>query len=277
MEIRSALSWIHVTGLDAREFLQSQCTGDLRSLKPGEGLFTGVCQAQGRLIATLIIACVQQEAGNETFALILPKTMAEGVQSRLQKYIMRRKVLLTQDQGKVIHDEMGQTMAGLSFIEAGQSWGLISASSLISNPDNPLLTIAQDIERGRVWITPATNEQFVPQMIGLDKQGGVSFNKGCYPGQEVVARMHYLGKSKRGLFRAKVQCAQEISSESFLLGASVVDDAGKDWGQCCAIKLMPPPLMQALLVLSQESSPSSAYLLVDGKIVASVSSIQSIG
>jgi folate-binding protein YgfZ len=62
-----------------------------------------------------------------------------------------------------------------------------------------------DIEDGVPWITPETEDRFVPQMVNLDLLGGVSFNKGCYPGQEIVARMHYLGRLKQRMYRVKLR------------------------------------------------------------------------
>jgi hypothetical protein len=76
------------------------------------------------------------------------------------------------------------------------------------------------IRSGVAWITAATREQFVPQMIGLDAIGGVSFQKGCYPGQEIVARAHYLGEIKRRLHRAHTDGAAK-AGEPVLVGEQV--------------------------------------------------------
>ncbi|MBI2289829.1 MAG: folate-binding protein YgfZ, partial [Betaproteobacteria bacterium] len=71
-------------------------------------------------------------------------------------------------------------------------------------PVGPAVWDWLDIRAGIPFITPATQDQFVPQMANLDAIGGVSFNKGCYPGQEIVARMHYLGRLKQRMYLASV-------------------------------------------------------------------------
>jgi hypothetical protein len=80
-----------------------------------------------------------------------------------------------------------------------------------------------DIETGMPWLTLATSEQFIPQMLNLDKLGGVSLTKGCYTGQEIVARTHYLGKAKRTLFLAECQIAKpEPNSDIIDTGGQVL-------------------------------------------------------
>jgi folate-binding protein YgfZ len=78
-----------------------------------------------------------------------------------------------------------------------------------------------DILSGIPWLTLATSEEFIPQMLNLDKLGGISLTKGCYTGQEIVARTHYLGKAKRGLFVAACQTATPVAN------ASVIDANGQ--------------------------------------------------
>lgn len=262
---RSALTWLHVSGNDARAFLHSQITGDCRTLKVGEALFTGYCQAQGRLLATMLFACIAEENGAAAFALILPKSMLATTQTRLQKFIMRSKVKLVQGDGAVLQSPQPFTDSNINpaaaFEYLGSHWALIPASAM---PTLPLAHTAElsdefEINQGLVWITPATIETFVPQMIGLDTLGGVSFNKGCYPGQEVVARLHYLGKSKRGLYRAHINVHAPAKLDETLLGQNVVDASGKILGSVCAIA----PPHQALVVLGHEHANAEGRVLAE--------------
>lgn len=172
-------------GADAREFLQNQLTGDLRAIGEGEQLFTSYCNIQGRVICTLIVCCgVAKTIDNyeETFYLAISDDLLEDVKNRLQKYIFRAKVKLS---------DFSQT----STINVDK---IINKSSQTSWDE----WLHLEINNFHAWINKNNSEKFTPQMLGLDQNGGVSFTKGCYPGQEIVARTHYLGKAKRGLFQA---------------------------------------------------------------------------
>jgi folate-binding protein YgfZ len=79
-----------------------------------------------------------------------------------------------------------------------------------------------DIEAGIPWITPATQEQFVPQMVNLDLIGGVSFSKGCYPGQEIVARTHYRGQVKQRMYRAHIATDAAVQPGDRLYSADMI-------------------------------------------------------
>lgn len=80
---------------------------------------------------------------------------------------------------------------------------------------------------GIPWLTVATSEEYVPQMLNLDKLGGISFTKGCYTGQEIIARTHYLGKTKRGMLLAQTTALPPIASE-------VLDERGDIAGHVLA-------------------------------------------
>ena len=82
--------------------------------------------------------------------------------------------------------------------------------------------LALDIQAGIPWLFKATSEEFVPQMINLDKLNAISFEKGCYTGQEIVARTHYLGKNKRAMYQAS--CAADAD---IMLGCSI-SEAGDE-------------------------------------------------
>ena len=82
----------------------------------------------------------------------------------------------------------------------------------------------RDIEAGIPSIRPATADQFVPQMLNLDHLGGISFTKGCYPGQEIVARLHYLGNLKRRMVRGMSTSAAPVGTALFAEGAAVVGE-----------------------------------------------------
>ena len=88
-------------------------------------------------------------------------------------------------------------------------------------PTSPTLWTHLDIIDGIPWLTGETSEEFIPQMLNLDQLGGISFKKGCYIGQEIVARMHYLGKTKRQMYLAECQSQHLPQSNSAILDNDV--------------------------------------------------------
>jgi tRNA-modifying protein YgfZ len=157
---------ILVAGADAEAFLQGQLTQDVRKLGGDASLIAGYCSAKGRLLAVLQMQRVPEGIVLETHRSVLESTL-----KRLRMFVLRSKVTLTEIEPAVV--------------ESGDdSWRRAR------------------IERGLPTIFLATADHFVPQMCNLDVLGGISFDKGCYTGQEIVARLHYLGQVKRRMYRA---------------------------------------------------------------------------
>lgn len=169
------LSLICIQGVDAGKFLQGQLTGDVLQLPESKGLFTACCDPKGRMLASFLL----WRAG-EDFYVLLPKTLAEMTLAHLKKYVLFSKVTLQ--------------------IEANPE------QFVQSNPaySNENAWRAANIESGLVWIYPQTRELLIPQMVNLEQWDGVSFKKGCYVGQEIIARTENLGKLKRHLYRAEI-------------------------------------------------------------------------
>lgn len=164
---------IKVGGADAASFLQGQLTQDVERLKDAEWLPAAWCNAKGRVF---VIFRLRQRA--EGFDLLLPASIAERTFQRLGMYRLRAKVSL----------DMADDLR--------------TASAAEEIPDEPAL-----IEAGIATIDDRNSEQFTPHMLNLDKLGAISFRKGCYIGQEVVARTENLGKSKRRMMRYRTAAA----------------------------------------------------------------------
>ena len=227
-------SWLCAAGQDAESFLQGQLTNDIASLDARHSQLQGFCSPKGRLICVLRV--VRHRQG---FLLQLPAELSTGVLNRLKRYVLRAKVnleiadhligigiagpdsvdLLSQGIGPVPDAPGGYREIGelgiyrlASRIPRFQVVGPVSDIcplwETLSGPLNPVGPVPWallDIQAGIPQIYPETSELFVPQMINLDLIDGVSFKKGCYPGQEIVARMHYLGKLKQRMIRAQVE------------------------------------------------------------------------
>ena len=255
----SELGLILVTGEDAENFLQNQFSNDIGHIDESRFQLSSYSTPKGRLLA--IFQIVQISNG---YLLITPLSLVESLLQRLQMFVIQAKVnlanasdhfarivlqtdnnnvtqhpLLAQQAGQVlqgetvislqfngINNENRYLVLCLSFDEAKSLWEEFSQDLAVASFDAWRLS---EIRAGMPVIYPQTSEEFVLQMSNLDLLDGVSFKKGCYPGQEIVARMHYLGKLKRRMFLTTLETDQcpapgdEISAK----GAESADGSGK--------------------------------------------------
>jgi len=233
-----------VSGSDAISFLHAQLTNDLAALGEQQVQLNGYCTAKGRLLAT---AMTWRQA--DTITLIIPSAHGRSLASRLRKYAMRAKVSIEIPEDVAILG-IAQTVDGEALSSLGVmaptamrisppgellAVGLLPVQAndrvwirhLLMVPAGQLQTVWKTLETlldpastsnwrwlevlsGVPRIVGGALEQFVPQMINLERVEGVNFKKGCYPGQEVVARSQYLGKLKRRMFLASIR-GPEIS------------------------------------------------------------------
>ena len=162
------LSVISLRGPDAGKFLQGQLSAEIEKLAPGARTLAGLHNPQGRVIALLTIS----RRSPEEFLAVLPGELLAPVMQRLGKYILRARVRLND--------------ATAEFPDLVET-----------RPDQEL----GEIRAGIPQVYVATSEVFVAQMLNLDLLGAIAFDKGCYTGQEVIARAHYRGRVKRRLQR----------------------------------------------------------------------------
>lgn len=220
---------LRIAGADAVPFLQGQLTNDVRLLADGRTQLSACCTNQGRVIA---LARLRQT--DEGIYALLPAELAERLAVHLRKYVLRAKVeILQASELRVgaIHSAAAAETAG-AFDEAAltqspvplagttevvtfqyapgrevvaapaASWRAISGLSLDRpSPHAHDNWLAADIADGLTHVFAASSGQFIPQMLNLDLLDGVSFAKGCYTGQEIVARTHHLGRVKRRSMR----------------------------------------------------------------------------
>jgi len=228
---------LQAAGDDARAFLHAQLTNDIENLAPGQARYAGWCSAKGRLLATFLV--VPYSGG---FLLQLARDLAPAVVKRLSMFILRSKVKLTDAGGQWVQFGIWGPGPGAP-LSVSESDGAITVRidpdrSLVLAPGNRLEANASaedwalaEVRAGRPLINQSTQDLFVPQMVNLELSGGVDFKKGCYPGQEVVARAQYRGAVKRRMYRlrgAALQPGQELYSDDAPDHASgtVVNAAG---------------------------------------------------
>lgn len=196
-----------VTGSDRAAFLQGQLTQDVGTARPDTTVMTGWADAKGRLhfAGHLFVSRLQTE---EALALVVPAEIAEALLKRLRMYILRAKAEVNLLSTPLVGVAGTPGEAGMA--SCVRLWGNDERYFLLSAPAGGTgdgATLAReawqraDIRAGLPVILAATSGEFVPQMVNLDLIGGISFTKGCYTGQEIVARMKYLGRVKRRMLR----------------------------------------------------------------------------
>jgi folate-binding protein YgfZ len=203
---------IKISGTDAEEFLQNQFTNDIKKLDNSHLQINAYCQHQGKIITLFWVM-----HSRDGFLLSFPVDLVEKVISRLQMFVIMSDVLIED-----VSEEFSQIglvnehVPGSYFINEKMSLLITSSKNQkeknTSNSDE-WIKASIDCQLPEVFLS--TSEKFVPQMLNLDMdEVGVNFSKGCYPGQEVVARLHYLGEAKRRLFAfqsdSKVQIGDNL-------------------------------------------------------------------
>ena len=276
---------LSVSGQDAINFLQNQLTNDLASLDEHHAQLSGYCAANGRLLATVLLW-----KSAESILMLLPHSLLASFQKRLQMFVLRAKVQLEDVSSSLVAIGLGipqqhpLDLAGLSAQALELSASL--NGQLIRTPDavglkrylwvgpqehapelwtkvasqvsiaSPAAWHWTQIQAGLPQILEPTREKFVPQMVNFELIGGVNFRKGCYPGQEIVARSQYLGKLKR-----RMQLATANATMAFP-GAEIFSDA--DPGQPCGMvvnaELGPDGRLACLVEIKLELLGSNIHL-----------------
>ncbi len=226
------LGLIRASGEDAVTFLNNLLCSDVKTLPSDEARRSGICSAKGRLLASLLMW-----HGEGGIQIAVSAELLPAILKKLSMYVLRAKVRLTDESQQIVllglsgpkaaaalaalgvglSTPMTMTAAGdCRVISLGGDRHLLAVS--IAEAESVWLQLASharpaglaawqwlEIVAGIPCVTAATQEQFVPQMVNFELIGGVSFNKGCYPGQEIVARTQYLGKIKRRMYRARIE------------------------------------------------------------------------
>jgi folate-binding protein YgfZ len=193
----AGLGVLAIRGADAARFLQGQLSTDTEKLAPGASTLAGLHNAQGRVVALLALV----RPAPEEFLAALPWELIAPVAQRLGKYVFRAKVRIgdESDAMRVLGAAAGtDPAAGVGIAWGGRRLLLVPRGTERIDPDSSLAAWERaDVEAGLPQVFSATSESFVAQMLNLDLLGAIAFDKGCYTGQEVIARAHYRGRVKR--------------------------------------------------------------------------------
>jgi hypothetical protein len=227
---QSQFGSLRVSGEEAQSFIQNLLSNDIREVGATRAQLSSFNTAKGRMLASMLIW-----SEGDDYLLQLPRVLCEPVRKKLSMYVLRAKVKITDASDEIISlglsGASAQEILRTLFGELPQKQLNLTRTALgnvmkIDDTRFQINTTAQhspalweklgsqaqpvgsacwdwlNIRSGIPIILPQTQEQFVAQMVNFDLIGGVNFKKGCYPGQEIVARMQYLGKLKRRMYLA---------------------------------------------------------------------------
>lgn len=223
------LGLIECNGPEAKNFLHNQVTSDINHLSADAAQHSAWCSAKGRMLASFLLF-----RNGDDYQLQMAADLVPTIEKRLRMFVLRSKVKVVDLSANFRFFGLSGPQAEAVLLSAGlpapakaldtlgfaggkvirldatrfeivvATDGAVDCWKTLAAGARPVGTPAWhwlDVQSGIPLITKATSEEFVPQMANFDQLGGVSFHKGCYPGQEVVARTQYLGKVKRHLYR----------------------------------------------------------------------------
>jgi len=249
----SQFGTLRVAGEDAQSFLQNMLSSDIREVDAGRAQLSSLNTPKGRMLATMLI---WRNGGD--YLLQLPRVLCEPMRKKLSMYVLRAKVKISDASdetislglsGKNAQEILGRQFGDLPQLPFGSTATGQTDVLKFSDTRFQVSTTAQhapalwqalgqhaqpagsvcwgwlNIRAGIPVILPQTQEQFVPQMVNFELLGGVNFKKGCYPGQEIVARMQYLGKLKRRMYLAHIDCSETPQPGDELFSADMEGQA----------------------------------------------------
>lgn len=223
----SAFALLEISGPDSERFLQGQLTCDMTNLSAGQWTLGACCTAKGRMVANFVIA-----RHGDSVWLRLPRAQVEALRQHLARYAVFFKVTMSEhqddwlitaslpaaadndsrsDERQLQHNSADNSLT-LYWPDGRIEYWQPAAKASEQLQQAATLTDEYhwwlaDLAEGIVWVEEASREAWVPQFIDWHVHGGISFRKGCYTGQEIVARLQYLGKSKKNLI--SVSSAEE--------------------------------------------------------------------
>jgi folate-binding protein YgfZ len=227
-----AFSILLIKGNDAEKFLQGQLTCDVSALKKGDFSHGAQCTPKGRVIYNFVVVRLAEDS----FGIRVHASMAETALTSLKKYAVFFKVSISIDESILVNfkntrgcqntatklpternlEEYGGILSGINLTPClTEEWVTKTESSQISLIDPyPFL-----LKEGIVTVLPNLSDRFTPEELGLTNIGAVNFKKGCYTGQEIIARMHYRGAHKRGLglFSLETSNFSDLQDEIYFL------------------------------------------------------------
>lgn len=278
---------VEISGADAPAFAQAQFSSDVTTLETGCWQWSAWLNAQGRVRAFFHLLRVREDS----LWLLLRGGDATRLRDALARYVLRAKVAIrvvdamraytVLDSSAVANLSgatdtrlimpAGEGQACLALPGEPRQWLLLAPASNAPEADESHearnRAALADIDAGIVSLAPALDEKLLPHWLGLDALGATSVRKGCYPGQEVVARLHFKGGVKRALYRIDIRSASLPEAGANIVAAGM----GNDAGTVIAAAWREPALATALAVLHDDPVGSGHALLVGSARIESFS------
>ena len=257
-----------LAGADAINFLQGQTTADFENTEPGAVRFAAFCNPKGRVIADVLAIVVS----NDQVMLRGRQAVMTALATHLKPYLSFSKSTLSDSHWRISCEKIGAQRSATEHAarlqydadtlvridiprsdDITESWR-VSGTAAHSQTAEPLALAEVDIMTARARVELETIGAYLPQDLNYDLNGTVSFTKGCYTGQEIVARLHYRGTPKRRLYRAviddtggTVAPGSRLSNASNRAVGSVVNHASTRGAQQALIELTPEAASDSVL------------------------------
>lgn len=277
---------IRVSGEDATTFLQGQLTNDINLVTDTVSQLSAYCTPKGRTLATFFITKRQG-----TYYLSVSRDLLEPILKRLRMYVMRSKVALEDASASLVHfgfaapdgDKRLTEFLGKAPVNAYDTLQINGLTIMRQPAPIPRFKILGELgEAQKLWerlnvnaacvgrssweyfnvlsgvpmVTQASSEAWVPQMLNMHLINGVSFTKGCFPGQEIVARLKYLGKSKRQMYRIGIPHCINVPA----VGTNVASATDPEAGTILNATLNPDGYVEALAVMKITGTTQPLHL-----------------
>jgi tRNA-modifying protein YgfZ len=269
---------ILASGPDAAPFLHNLLTNDVKEIVGTSARFAGMCTPKGRLLATMLVLRI-----GDDLLVVVPRDVLAGLLKKLTMYVLRSKVRLTDassdlaligtsNLASISELGLGETPYSGATYESGHVFRLDSRRTLFIVPTaSAVATWTKlrhhatavgteawqwlEIQAGQPRVTLATQELFVPQMLNMEHPAvaGVSFTKGCYPGQEIVARTQYLGKIKRRMYLVHIVDSVEVRPGSPIFST---ETGGQQCGSVVSVAFAPEGGRDALVCIQSTAAES---------------------
>ncbi len=221
-----AFSFITIHGADSDTFLQGQLTCDINKISPNHAQLAACCDLKGRVVASFFLIKMEHESID--YLAYLPADNIDNLLSHLNKYAVFSKVELKQDSSwQAQFDTKTPDASGHDCLlpNSNNDYLKLSQSATpIADDETSWLNYLNRI--GLCFVTATLSGKFLPMMLNYDQLGGIDFEKGCYLGQEVIARAHYRGKVKRRLHQLEIKQA----SKTIHIGDSIQNSQGETIG-----------------------------------------------
>ena len=193
----STLSVLEFSGRDAGQFLHNQLSADINNIGPGEAGFACCCNPAGRVLGLLLV-CLHKDS----LLAVCASELVEPLKTWLSRFVIRADVAIQLRDDIAIAACIQDDPEGAELVlktGPGLNYAILPSRHFSEPGDEGQAQSwkVDELKKGIVWLDGGTSAKFLPQMLGFEQIGALSFQKGCFPGQEIIARTRYLGKLKR--------------------------------------------------------------------------------